>query len=90
MTNNINLYKESTTDRVYNFCKIYIFTHGYAPSYDEIGDGVGLKSKSSVYWHMKKLFQDGRLATDLDNDNSPRAFRIPGYKIVPLGYEEEK
>lgn len=73
-----------TTDRVYEFCKDYIFEHGYSPSYEEIGKEVGLKSKATIYHHIQKLFKEGRIATDL-NDPCPRAFRISGYIIMPIG-----
>jgi repressor LexA len=59
------------------FIEEYIRIHGYAPSYREIGQGVGLQGTSSVYYHMKRLFEQGRLETDLpDRFSVPRAFRI--------------
>ena len=36
---------QDATDKIYEFCKDCIFEHGYAQSYDEIGKGVGIKSK---------------------------------------------
>lgn len=38
-----------TTEKIYEFCKSYIDEHGYAPTIREIGNGVGLKSTSTVY-----------------------------------------
>lgn len=64
----------STQENVLNYCKNYIKRHGYAPSFKEIGDGVGLKSKSSVNHYMKKLIEDGSIATE--HPKCPRAFRI--------------
>ena len=32
----------------------YIEIHGYAPTYQEIGESVGLKSKSSINSHITK------------------------------------
>lgn len=77
----------NTTDRVYEFCKDYIFEHGYSPSYEEIGKGVGLKSKASTYRHIQKLFKEGRISSDLD-EPCPRAFRISGYIIMPIGVDK--
>lgn len=61
----------------------YTEQHGYAPTYAEIGAMVKLKSKNSVYNHIKRMLADGMLETDADSDKSfPRAIRIPGYKLV--------
>lgn len=65
------------TDRDYEilrFIKTYIGKHGYAPTYDEIGEGVGLYSKSSVRNHMQKLLEAGKIESD--HPGSPRAIRI--------------
>lgn len=42
---------------VASFCD----THGYAPSYREIGAAVGLKSPATVYKHIKRLEVEGKL-----------------------------
>lgn len=60
--------------RILAFIKAYIAQHGYPPSYSEIGDGVGLYSKSSVHSHIQKLIQLGELETD--HPGSPRAIRL--------------
>lgn len=77
------------TDKVYEFCKDYIFEHGYAPSYEEIGSAVGIKSKGTVHKYIHRLFQEGRIATDLDEPGS-RGFRISGYIIMPIGVDRRK
>ena len=64
-----------TKERVLIFIASYIEEHGYAPSYAEIAEGVGLKSKSSVHGHVKQLMEDGVLETDAPLC-SPRALRI--------------
>ena len=79
---------QDVTDRVYEFCKDYIFEHGYAPSYNEIGKGVGIKSKGTVHYHIHKLYQEGRITTDLDEPSS-RAFRISGYIMFPIGVDRK-
>ena len=64
-----------TRGKIVLFIYRYIDIHGYAPSYEEIGEYIGLKSKSSVQHHILKLFEEGRLATDLDCIRS-RAYRV--------------
>lgn len=59
----------------------YIQEHGYSPSVSEIGDGVGLKSKSSVHSHMKRMLEDGTLETD-HGIGTARTIRVPGYKFI--------
>lgn len=74
---------------IYFFIVDYIKEHGYAPSYREIGEGVNLKSTSTVNMHITKMFAEGMLETDVDAfiDGIPgavssRAIRVPGYKFV--------
>lgn len=63
------------------FIKNYIKEHGYSPSVREIGEGVGLKSTSSVYDHLKKMMELGMIESDA-KWGSPRAIRVPGMKFV--------
>ena len=59
---------------ILEFIKSYITQHGYAPSYKEIGEGVKLKSKCTVYSHVQKLIAFGEIETD--HPGSPRAIRL--------------
>lgn len=59
----------------------YISEHGYSPCVREIGQGVGLKSTSSVQHHLHKMFDLGMLESD-EGFGTPRAIRVPGYKFV--------
>lgn len=70
---------------ILNFIKEYVEKHCYAPSIREIGEGVGMKSSSSVHFHVSNLIYNGLLETD--HTNTPRALRIAGYKLVKV--EEE-
>ena len=45
--------------RIYRFILESIRENGYAPSVREIGDAVGLKSPSTVHFHLKKLAELG-------------------------------
>ena len=45
--------------RIYRYILDSIQEHGYAPSVREIGDAVGLKSPSTVHFHLKNLAELG-------------------------------
>ena len=65
----------------------YIEQHGYAPTYREIAEMVGLKSKCTINTHIKRMMIEGKLETDAE-EGAPRAIRVPGYKFVKEGTEE--
>ena len=44
---------------IYNFILSFTNEHGYPPSVREIGAEVGLKSPSTVHFHMKGLEEAG-------------------------------
>jgi len=43
------------TEKVFDFIVDFALEKGYLPTFREIGRGVGLKSSSSVEYHMMKL-----------------------------------
>lgn len=61
---------------ILDYCKEYFGIHGYAPSFQEIADGVGIKSKATVNVYMKKLIEEGSVETE--HPGKPRAFRVVG------------
>lgn len=65
--------------KLLNFITEYIQIHGYAPTVQEMADGVNLKSKSTVHGYLTDLFASGAIETD--NPGAPRAIRVPGYKF---------
>lgn len=65
---------------ILDFIKSYIDQYGYPPSYEEIGEGVELYSKSSVWSHVQKLIKFGEIETD--HPGAPRAIRLK--KVVEL------
>ena len=71
---------EIVREKVLNAVIAYFQEHGYAPSYRELGEMVGLKSKQSVYNHVQRLIREGKLETDAEY--VPRAIRVSGYKFV--------
>ena len=47
------------TDRIYAYLQTVIPEQGYAPSVREICEAVGLKSPSTVHFHLKRLQEQG-------------------------------
>lgn len=78
-----------TRKAIMSYIKNYIQEHGYPPSVREIGNGVGLKSTSSVQKHLKKLIDTGELETDAEI-GSPRTLRVPGYIFAPGSYSYDR
>lgn len=74
-------HSEKIRQDILEYMKQYIQQHSYPPSRREIGDGVGLKSTSSVQSHIDRMLADGMLETD-DEAGTPRALRVPGMQIV--------
>ena len=50
-----------TRERVYSFLVEFIKRNGYSPSVREICVGTDLKSTSSVYMHLLKLEDEGKI-----------------------------
>lgn len=67
---------DKTREVIKEFIVQYIKEHGYGPNYQEIGEAVGLSSKSSVSAHITKMLDTGMIEKDA---GKPRAIRIPGY-----------
>ena len=59
---------------IYQFILQYTRDHGYPPSVREIGEAVGLKSPSTVHFHMKKLEAEGYIQKA---DGKTRAITLP-------------
>jgi len=51
--------KTQMTDRIYEYLQTVIPEQGYAPSVREICEAVGLKSPSTVHFHLKRLQEGG-------------------------------
>ena len=66
--------------RIYQFILSYIAGNGYAPSVRDICDAVGLKSPSTVHFHLKNLAERGLIEKG--------AFK--GRAIVPVDREAAK
>ncbi len=65
--------------QIYDYILSFTSDHGYPPSVREIGSAVGLKSPSTVHFHMKGLEEAGVI---VKAEGKTRAISLPG---VPLG-----
>lgn len=65
----------------------YTITHGWPPSVREIGEGVGLDSKSSVHLHLKQMADDGIIKMV---PGQPRCVTVPGLEISWKGDSEDE
>ena len=68
---------------VYSYIKAFMLKNGVAPTIREIGEGVGLKSNSTVYLHFKGLIDKGLIVPF--GENSKR-YTVKNMKFV----EEER
>lgn len=55
---------------ILTFIANYIESYGYSPSYQEIADGLGLKSKATVALHIKNLIDRGHLSKRFNSTRS--------------------
>jgi repressor LexA len=55
---------------VYDFLQRFVDEHGYSPSYQEIGEGLGLSSLATVHKHITNLEQKGLLKRDYNRSRS--------------------
>ena len=72
---------QAARDDIYRFLVKYFEQHGYAPSYEEIGEGTGL-AKCTVQRHMRQLEMDSLIATE--HPGISRAYRLTGYRYERL------
>lgn len=65
----------------------YTIAHGWPPSVREIGEGVGLESKSSVHLHLKQMADAGIIKMV---PGKPRCIAVPGLENVWEGDSENE
>ena len=70
--------------QIYDYILSFTAQHGYPPSVREIGAAVGLKSPSTVHFHMKGLEEAGVI---VKAEGKTRAISIPA---MPLGVVAEE
>jgi repressor LexA len=56
--------------QLYDFISGFVEKNGYSPSYQEIGEGLGLRSLATVHKHIGNLEQKGLLKRDANRSRS--------------------
>lgn len=72
--------------QIYDFILVFTNEHGYPPSVREIGAAVGLKSPSTVHFHMKGLEEAGVI---VKAEGKTRAISLPGFPLGPVAEEAD-
>jgi len=72
--------------QIYDYILSFTAQHGYPPSVREIGAAVGLKSPSTVHFHMKGLEEAGVI---VKAEGKTRAISLPGAPMGPVAEEED-
>ena len=72
--------------QIYDFILAFTGEHGYPPSVREIGTAVGLKSPSTVHFHMKGLEE---AVVIVKAEGKTRAISLPGAPLGPVAEEED-
>lgn len=68
-------------EQIYNFLVDFVKKNGYAPSVREICTGTNLSSTSSVYMHLLKLEDEGKIQV---KRKSTRAIKLVGYEFIKV------
>jgi repressor LexA len=69
--------------QVFDFLVGFINTHGYSPSFEEIGAGLELSSLATVHKHMQTLEKKGFIRRGYNQSRSVEVVAIPA--SVPFG-----
>ena len=72
--------------KIYDYILSFTADHGYPPSVREIGAAVGLKSPSTVHFHMKGLEEAGVI---VKAEGKTRAISLPGVPLGPVAEEAD-
>jgi repressor LexA len=56
--------------QMYDFISDFVQKHSYSPSFEEIGDGMGLSSLATVHKHVSNLEKKGLLTRDYNRSRS--------------------
>ncbi len=56
--------------QVYDYISEFVQKHGYSPSFEEIGQGMGLSSLATVHKHISNLEKKGLLTRDYNRSRS--------------------
>ena len=69
---------------IYDFICSYTDEHGYPPSVREIGEAVGLKSPSTVHFHLKHLEELGVIGKQAGKGRALTLTEAPQENQVPI------
>src|SRR6266581_2175546 len=69
--------------QVYDFLYEFIQRNGYSPSFEEIGDGMGLSSLATVHKHISNLETKGLLKRDYNRSRSIDVIPMRGKAKMP-------
>ena len=72
--------------QIYDYILSFTMEHGYPPSVREIGSAMGLKSPSTVHFHMKGLEEAGVI---VKAEGKTRALSLPGMPRGPVAEEQD-
>jgi repressor LexA len=64
--------------QVYDFIHHFVQSNGYSPSFEEIGDGLGLSSLATVHKHISNLEKKGLLRRDYNRSRSIDVLPVRG------------
>ena len=71
--------------QVYDFLARFVEEHGYSPSFEEIGEGLGLSSLATVHKHVSNLEEKGLLKRDYNRSRSIDLVKPRGRMRQALG-----
>ena len=69
---------------VFEFITLYIQMKGYAPSYKNIADAIGITSKSTIHKYVQKLRRQGYLSVQPRAVRSMRVMDASANRIAQL------
>ena len=72
--------------QIYDYIISFQAQHGYPPSVREIGEAVGLKSPSTVHFHLKGLEEKGLITKA---EGKTRAITVSGAQGRPIAEEQD-
>src|SRR5262245_16975401 len=64
--------------QVYDFISSFVQKNGYSPSFEEIGEGMGLSSLATVHKHVTNLEKKGLLKRDYNRSRSIDVLPVRG------------
>ncbi|MBZ5529930.1 MAG: transcriptional repressor LexA [Acidobacteriia bacterium] len=64
--------------QVYDFLQTFMQTNGYSPSFEEIGEGLGLSSLATVHKHITNLEKKGLLKREYNRSRSIDVLPVRG------------